>query len=119
MNSFTEQTLTCADCGVQFAFTVAEQEFFAEKGFTNSPRRCKTCRSEAKAARRGGGGRGGYGGGGGGYGGDGHGGGGYGGGRSGPREMFDAVCSACGVSTQVPFKPTGAKPVYCRECFRR
>ncbi len=104
--SFTEQTITCADCGVQFAFTVAEQEFYAEKGFSNPPRRCKSCRAEAKAARqnRGGGG----------------GGGGYGGGGGRPqREMFDVTCSACGTPTQVPFRPTGSKPVYCRDCFRR
>jgi CxxC-x17-CxxC domain-containing protein len=118
MSSFTEQTITCADCGVQFAFTVAEQEFYAEKGFSNPPRRCKSCRAAAKANRQGrGGGGGGYGGGGGGYGG---GGGGYGGGGGRPqREMFEAVCSACGVTTEVPFRPTGSKPVYCRDCFRR
>src|SRR6476619_555417 len=69
-----------------------------------------------------GGGRGGYGGGGGGYGGGGGGRGGYGGGGGGydraPRQMYDAVCSACGVQTQVPFQPNGSKPVYCRECFQ-
>jgi len=51
-------------------------------------------------------------------------GGGGGGGRpmrsgDGERQLFDAVCSACGVETKVPFRPSGAKPVYCRDCFRR
>jgi CxxC-x17-CxxC domain-containing protein len=32
--------------------------------------------------------------------------------------MYDAVCSACGIQTQVPFQPNGSKPVYCRECFQ-
>jgi CxxC-x17-CxxC domain-containing protein len=32
--------------------------------------------------------------------------------------MYDAVCAGCGVQTQVPFQPTGAKPVYCRDCFQ-
>jgi len=37
----------------------------------------------------------------------------------GPREMTDAVCSECGASCQVPFKPTEGKPVYCRECYAK
>lgn len=51
--------------------------------------------------------------------------GGYRGGRDsgrpsfgGDREMHDATCSSCGKSCQVPFRPTGAKPVYCSDCFR-
>ncbi|MFH0803903.1 MAG: CxxC-x17-CxxC domain-containing protein, partial [Candidatus Tagabacteria bacterium] len=34
---------------------------------------------------------------------------------SGP-PLFEAVCSNCGVRTQVPFKPDGRRPVYCRDC---
>ena len=47
-------------------------------------------------------------------------GGGYGGGgySQGPREMHDATCARCGNETQVPFRPTGARPVYCSDCFR-
>ena len=48
--------------------------------------------------------------------------GGGGGGRgfsSGPREMFDAVCADCGQKTQVPFRPTEGRPVYCRDCFSK
>lgn len=97
--------ITCNVCGTSFAFTEEEQEFYQSKGF-QPPRKCKPCRDEAKANRGGGGGgRGGYGGGG------------YGGGRP-QRQLFDAVCSACGVQTQVPFQPNGSKPVYCRDCFR-
>ena len=36
--------------------------------------------------------------------------------RDGP-ELFDAVCSKCGKDCQVPFRPSGQKPVYCRACF--
>lgn len=32
-------------------------------------------------------------------------------------EMFDAVCSECGNDCKVPFKPSGKRPVLCRECF--
>ena len=38
-----------------------------------------------------------------------------GGGR--PREMHKTTCSDCGRECEVPFKPTGDRPVYCRECF--
>jgi CxxC-x17-CxxC domain-containing protein len=31
--------------------------------------------------------------------------------------MHEVVCAECGKSTQVPFRPTGVRPVYCRECF--
>ena len=37
----------------------------------------------------------------------------------GPAEMHDAVCSKCGKKCQVPFRPTGSKPVFCSECFRQ
>jgi CxxC-x17-CxxC domain-containing protein len=37
----------------------------------------------------------------------------------GPAEMHDAVCSKCGKKCQVPFKPTGNKPVFCSDCFRQ
>ena len=35
-----DKTLTCCECGNEFTFTASEQEFYAEKGFTNEPRRC-------------------------------------------------------------------------------
>jgi CxxC-x17-CxxC domain-containing protein len=41
-----------------------------------------------------------------------------GGGRSFDRpEMHKAVCSNCGRECEVPFRPTGSKPVFCRDCF--
>ena len=118
---YNDKNLTCADCGQEFVFTASEQDFYAQRGFTE-PRRCPSCRASRKAARNasgGGGTGGGYssgGGGGGGYGGGG-GGGGYGRDR-GPREMFTATCSSCGKDAQVPFRPTSGKPVYCSDCFR-
>lgn len=33
-------------------------------------------------------------------------------------QMHQAVCSNCGKSCEVPFRPTGSKPVLCRDCFR-
>jgi CxxC-x17-CxxC domain-containing protein len=107
--STTDKTLTCADCGQEFAFTASEQQFYSDRGFTE-PRRCPSCRASRKAARGDSGG--GYSSGGGGYS---SGGGGY---DRGPREMFSATCSSCGKEAQVPFRPTSGKPVYCSDCFK-
>lgn len=38
---------------------------------------------------------------------------------SGPRQMFKAVCSSCGKDCEVPFMPSGNKPVYCSDCFSK
>jgi len=35
----------------------------------------------------------------------------------GDKRMFPAVCDTCGQSCEVPFRPTGEKPVYCNQCF--
>lgn len=41
------------------------------------------------------------------------------GGHSGmPRQMYQATCSKCGQSCEIPFKPTGDRPVFCRNCFK-
>lgn len=39
--------------------------------------------------------------------------------RGGEREMHSAVCSNCGKNCEVPFEPTGSKPVYCFDCFKK
>lgn len=49
---YTDKTLVCKDCGNEFVFTAGEQEFYAEKGFTNEPQRCKSCRDAKKNATR-------------------------------------------------------------------
>ncbi|HBI56928.1 MAG TPA: zinc-binding protein [Firmicutes bacterium] len=87
---YTDKTLQCRDCGADFIFTAGEQEFYAEKGFTNEPGRCNDCRSRRRRERSGG-----------------------------NREMHTAICAECGAETQVPFKPTTGKPVYCSACFTR
>ncbi len=33
--------------------------------------------------------------------------------------MFSAVCNKCGETCDVPFKPTGDKPVFCSNCFKQ
>jgi len=125
---YSDKNLTCADCGQEFVFTASEQDFYAQRGFTE-PRRCPSCRASRKAARQSSGAgygsgsdygsSGGYSAGGsysaGGYNG---GGGGYGNRDRGTREMFTATCSNCGNEARVPFRPTSGKPVYCSDCFR-
>lgn len=32
--------------------------------------------------------------------------------------MHQATCAECGQSCEVPFKPTGDRPVYCSNCFK-
>ncbi len=107
MDQFQDKTLTCRNCGQPFVWTASEQKFYADKGFTNSPKDCPTCR-QARKTRFNDQGRGGSGGGGGFQ-----------------RQMYDAVCSNCGKPCQVPFQPTldengkPVKPIYCRDCFQK
>ena len=113
--SYADKPLTCRDCGQAFVFTTGEQEFFAQKGFTNEPSRCQECRASRRGGR--GGSSGGYDSGGyssSGRGSSSGGGGGYG--RQ-ARQMFSATCSTCGNEARVPFQPRGDKPVYCSDCF--
>ena len=37
----------------------------------------------------------------------------------GPVEMHDATCDKCGNQCQVPFRPSGEKPDYCNDCFKK
>jgi len=32
-------------------------------------------------------------------------------------QMHKATCGECGKGCEVPFRPTGEKPVFCRDCF--
>ena len=105
---FQDRSLTCGECGNTFMFGADDQRYHMEKGYTD-PKRCPSCRQQRRSQGGGGGG-----GGGGGYGG---GGGGYGGG--GTRQMYPVVCAECGNNTEVPFQPTGTRPVYCNDCFQK
>ena len=87
---YEDKTLVCKECGQEFVFTAGEQEFYAEKGFTNEPQRCKSCR-DARKGKTG----------------------------APARPMFDAVCAECGKTCKVPFEPRNDRPVYCSDCFRR
>jgi len=42
----------------------------------------------------------------------------FGGRGDGPVQMHPATCSKCGQSCEVPFRPTGDRPVFCNNCFK-
>ena len=92
--SYEDRALTCQDCGQPFTFSADDQAFHAEKGFTNDPKRCTSCREIRRNERNGG----------------------YG---QGPREMYSVVCAECGKDATVPFQPRGDRPVYCSDCFSK
>lgn len=84
---------TCSKCGQP------TQVPFQPSG--DRPVYCSNCFKEVRGQRRGDGGGGG------------------GGGPRGDRPMYDATCSSCGKETKVPFQPSGDRPVYCMDCYRR
>ncbi len=86
---YEDKTLACAECSAEFVFSASEQEFYAEKGFQNEPKRCSECRQKRKRESR----------------------------R--PRQMYDVVCDECGSTCQVPFLPKEDKPVFCNECYSK
>jgi CxxC-x17-CxxC domain-containing protein len=92
MVGYVDKLLNCRDCGKEFVFTAGEQQFYASKGLQHEPRRCNDCRNNRRASD--------------------------GGGSRTPRVMHDVICNSCGRLTQVPFVPTGSRPVYCLDCFQ-
>jgi len=96
---FNDRLLKCSDCGTEFVFTAGEQLFFHDKQFKNDPKRCKLCKAKradmgkpagATAASA----------------------------LPLSRTETRTECSACGIETTVPFKPTQGRPVLCRQCFQ-
>ena len=96
---FDDRLLKCSDCGNEFVFTAGEQIFFYDKQFKNDPKRCKLCKAKRAGL-----------------------------GRTASvtgatplpfsRTETRTMCSACGIETTVPFKPTQGRPVLCRSCFQ-
>ena len=35
------------------------------------------------------------------------------------RPMFAVICFECGKDSEIPFKPSPGRPVYCKECFAK
>ncbi len=89
---YRDKVLKCVECGAEFVFTAGEQMFFADKGFRNEPKRCKTCKAKRAQST-----------------------------SPGPSRRVETrtTCSQCGKETTVPFKPTQGRPVFCRECYQQ
>ena len=96
---FDDRLLKCSDCSNEFVFTAGEQLFFYDKQFKNDPKRCKLCKAKRAGLGR----------------------------SANPnaaatlpfsRTETRTECSACGIETTVPFKPTQGRPVLCRSCFQ-
>ena len=94
MYEYNDILLTCVDCSQEFVFSAGEQQFFADKGLKNQPKRCKECKEKknerilatSQLYQR--------------------------------ERVEEAVrCALCAIETTVPFKPTQGRPVYCRDCF--
>ena len=49
--SYVDRNVTCADCGIEFVHSAADQEFYAQKGFASDPKRCPSCRASRRASR--------------------------------------------------------------------
>jgi CxxC-x17-CxxC domain-containing protein len=98
---FVDRLLKCSDCGNDFVFTAGEQIFFYDKQFKNDPKRCKLCKAKRAGLGRAA----------------------SAGSATAAALPFSrtetrTLCSACGIETTVPFKPTQGRPVLCRSCFQ-
>ena len=94
-----DKVISCRECGDEFTFSVGEQEFYASKGFANTPVRCKPCRTVRRSEARK-----------------------YENSQNpsynGGPEVSTVTCAECGKPAEVPFKPKGDRPVYCNDCYR-
>lgn len=46
--TFTDKILICTDCKEEFVFPASAQEYFSGRGFTEDPKRCKSCYHDKK-----------------------------------------------------------------------
>jgi len=51
-NGIVPKFLICKECNEEFVFTVQAQEYFAERGYSEDPKRCKTCHTGYKKGQR-------------------------------------------------------------------
>ena len=52
VDGFGPRVLICCECNEEFVFTAAAQQYFAERGYTEDPKRCKTCYTQFKKSQR-------------------------------------------------------------------
>ena len=95
----SSNSVPCRQCGNGFTLSSAELEFLAARGLNGTSGLCPTCRVERRAQ--------------------------FAPWNSGrglarpTRQLYPAVCGACGAATQVPFIPREGRAVYCPACFEQ
>ena len=52
VDGFGPRVLICCECKEEFVFTAAAQQYFAERGYTEDPKRCKSCYTQFKKSQR-------------------------------------------------------------------
>jgi CxxC-x17-CxxC domain-containing protein len=86
---YQDQVLTCRDCRKTFVFTAGAQEFFAQKGYTNAPSRCKECNVIRKKSRE----------------------------TTETKPAYKISCKNCGKQSEMATEPRKPDDVLCSECF--
>lgn len=86
---YQDKTLACKDCGKNFIFSARDQEFFAQKGFTNVPTRCRDCRDKKKKSAE----------------------------TALNRVIYKITCKKCGKIGEMAIEPRKPNDVYCSDCF--
>ena len=84
-----DKVLKCIGCGEEFVFTVAEQQFHMDKGYTNVPKRCTECRAKRFTTY---------------------------GSRA---KVHEAECAICRAKTKISFEPKSGRPIYCEVCLSK
>jgi len=90
---FDDKTLICQDCNKEFVWSAGEQEFFAQKGFQNVPKRCPDCRKQRRKE----------------------------GPKTVSTDSdksFEIVCAKCGKKDSINFEPRRPETILCEECFK-
>ena len=100
---FVDKELVCSDCREPFAYSAAEQEFYARVGFGEGPSRCPECRGVQAPGDTNGDGDGfarEY-------------------AESKKEQLYAASCARCGDTTHVPARMVlGDGTIYCADCQR-
>jgi CxxC-x17-CxxC domain-containing protein len=87
--AFEDKSILCQRCRQPFIFSASEQEYFALKQLQNEPKRCQNCRLVRRLEEQG----------------------------KDKGVCTEVKCHECGAITLMPYKLTGAKPVYCSNCM--
>ena len=88
-SEITAKNLSCVDCQNPFIFSIGEQEFYRNRGFSHTPKRCPNCRTSKRLRN-----------------------------SDKPVVATEITCVECGIRTTVPFRPRNEKEVFCASCFK-